>query len=317
MSTPHRDPLISIAMCTYNGERFVAAQLASLLAQTWPQLEIVVVDDHSNDATVSIIESFAQRDNRIKLHRNPQNMGINRNFSLAMSLCQGEFIAPCDQDDVWHPEKLALLHAIMPGHVLTYCDSELIAEDGAGMNMRISDRIHMYQGNDPTVFAFWNCVSGHAMLFRRTLLAVALPIPDIKFHDWWLAFLATANGSIAYLNQPLVQYRQHANAQTDLSRTVGKTDKGNRTCLFKERGQWLGYLARTPSAQQAFFTTLHRLWQAQNGQWISIKLIQHMATRSQALLFINKNRSFFRFALKNFWGLKSKSFFNPSNYSKF
>lgn len=309
-------PLISIAMCTFNGERFLAAQLESLIAQTWDNLEIVVVDDCSNDGTVAILEKFACRDSRIQIHKNTQNLGVNKNFSRAMSLCKGELIAPCDQDDIWHYNKLSRLHAQIGGHVMSYCDSELITEDGIAMNMRISDRIHMYQGDDPTVFTFWNCVSGHAMLFRRSLLDFALPIPDIKFHDWWLAFLATTNGAIVYLNEPLVQYRQHHNSQTDLSRLNKKKDAGNRTSLFKERTQWLAHLATVQSTQKPYFFELHRLWSAQADQWISIELVKHIARRSDSLLFINKNRSFFRFALKNFWGLKAKILLNPSNYSK-
>lgn len=316
MNASSANPLISIAMCTYNGESYVGAQLASLLAQTWPHLEIVVVDDNSIDGTLTIIAEYARKDTRIKFFRNSENLGINKNFNLAISLCHGEFIAPCDQDDIWHPDKLSRLHAIIENHVLSYCDSELITADGSSMNMRISDRIHMYHGNDPVVFAFWNCVSGHAMLFRRELLTRALPIPDVKFHDWWFAFLATTHGSIAYLDEPLVQYRQHAHAQTDLSRMGRKTEPDNRTLLFKEREQWLGYLASVESPQQPFFIELHQLWQAQAHQWVSIKLIRHMAKQYHALLFINRSRSFFRFALKNFWGLKSKVFFNPSNYSK-
>ena len=295
----------------------MTSQLESLLAQTWDNLEIVVVDDCSNDGTVAILEKFARRDSRIHLHKNTQNLGVNKNFSRAMTLCKGEFIAPCDQDDIWHPNKLSKLHAHIGEHVMTYCDSELISEDGVAINMRISDRIHMYQGDDPTVFAFWNCVSGHAMLFRRALLEFAIPIPDIKFHDWWLAFLATTNGAIVYLNEPLVKYRQHANSQTDLSRANKKKDAGNRTDLYKERALWFAHLATVQSTHKSYFLDLHRLWSAQADQWTSIKLVKHIAKRSDSLLFINKNRSFFRFALKNFWGMKAKILVNPTMYSKF
>lgn len=303
-------------MCTFNGERFLAAQLESLIGQTWCNLEIVVVDDCSSDGTLAILEKFARKDSRIQIYKNTQNLGINQNFSRAMSLCKGKFIAPCDQDDIWHHNKLSRLYAHIGGHVMSYCDSDLITEDGVAMNMRISDRIHMYQGDDPTVFAFWNCVSGHSMLFRRSLLDFALPIPDIKFHDWWLAFWATTNGAIVYLNEPLVQYRQHANSQTDISRVNKKKDAGNRSSLFKERAQWLAHLASIQSTHKPYFSELHRLWLAQANQWISLELVKHLAKRSDSLLFINKNRSFFRFALKNFWGMKAKILVNPFNYSK-
>jgi len=314
MNADTSQALISIAMCTYQGEAFLATQLESLLAQTWKNIEIVVVDDGSTDATVTIVQDFARQDSRIKLYQNPLNLGINANFSRALSLCQGEFIAPCDQDDIWHPEKLARLHASLGPHLMAYCDSELITAQGASLNMKISDRLHMAEGHNPLAFAFWNCISGHAMLFRRELLTHALPIPPVKFHDWWLAFWAACVGDIKYLDQALVQYRQHAGGQTDLARSGQKKEVQNRYHLFKERCQWFSYLAQVPQPHQGFFQTLHRLYEAQLHQWFSMALVQHLRTQSDALLFINKKKSFFRFALKNFWGMKAKAFFSPNHY---
>lgn len=315
ISTKH-SPLISIAVCTYNGEKFLDDQINSLLSQNWPNFEIVVVDDNSQDMTRVILENFASKDPRVKVHYNSRNLGINKNFSLCMSLCCGEFIAPCDQDDIWHPEKLTKLHEIIGTKTLAYCDSVLIQENGDSMRMRISDRLHMYAGNDPTVFTFWNCISGHAMLFKRSLLEMALPIPEVKFHDWWLAFVAATVGEIAYLNEPLVQYRQHTNSQTDLSRKGQKKDSGNRRKIFIERGEWICQLSSVSSKDQGFFIELHRLWLLQENQWVSLQLIRHLAKRSKSLLFINKKRSFLLFAAKNFWGLKAKFFVSPSKYSK-
>jgi glycosyltransferase involved in cell wall biosynthesis len=308
-------PLISIAVCTYNGERYLAEQINSLLSQTWSNFEIIVVDDNSLDGTLEILKNFVAKDSRIKLHCNSKNLGIIKNFSLCMSLCRGKFIAPCDQDDIWHPEKLTKLHGVIGSHILAYCDSELISENGDSLNMRISDRLNMYEGNDPTVFTFWNCISGHAMLFERSLLDMAIPMPEVKFHDWWLAFIAATFGEIKYLNEPLVQYRQHANSQTDLSRTGQKKDSGNRKRLFIERGEWIQQLAKTPSLHKTFFVELHRLWLNQTNEWISVQIVRHLAKKSGSLLFINKNRSFMRFALKHIWGLKAKVFVNPSKYS--
>lgn len=314
MNSSHSQPLISIAMCTFQGEPFLATQLESILSQTWKNLEIVVVDDGSADATVPMLQVFARKDSRIKLYQNPHNLGINANFSRAMNLCQGEFIAPCDQDDIWHPEKLARLHTCLGPHLMAYCDSELITAQGAPMNMKISDRICMVQGHNPLAFAFWNCISGHAMLFRRELLAHAMPVPPVKFHDWWLAFWAACVGEIKYLDQALVQYRQHAGGQTDLARSVQKKEGQNRYHLFKERCQWFYYLAQVPHTHQAYFQKLHQLYQDQSHQWFSMALVQHLRSQAEDLLFINKKKSFFRFALKNFWGMKAKVFFSPSQY---
>lgn len=314
MDKPSAQPLISIALCTYNGERYLAEQMNSLLTQTWSHLEIIVVDDHSSDGTVAMLEAFAKHDPRIKLHKNPHNLGTNKNFDLAMSLCRGEFIAPCDQDDIWHPEKLSRLHAHIGEQLMAYCDSELMDADGSSMGKRVSDRLNMYEGNNACVFVFGNCVSGHAMLFRKELLTKAPPIPNIKFHDWWLAYCATALGGIAYLHEALVQYRQHGSAQTDISQKRKRTDRVNRTQMFHERGQWIALLASFASPHQAYLTELACLWRAQTQQWFSWSLVKHLNAKAEGLFFIRKRKQKWRQLIKMFWGLKLKHLLDPIHY---
>ncbi|MFT4918317.1 MAG: glycosyltransferase involved in cell wall biosynthesis, partial [Zhongshania aliphaticivorans] len=98
-------PKISVAMCTYNGERFLAEQLDSILNQTYKNIELVVVDDVSTDGTLRLLDEYAARDGRIRVIRNSENIGFVRNFEKAMGACSGEFIALADQDDIWFPEK--------------------------------------------------------------------------------------------------------------------------------------------------------------------------------------------------------------------
>src|SRR5690348_14254665 len=103
---------ISVAMATYNGARFVTEQLDSIAGQTQLPVEVVICDDRSTDETVSILESFAAKAPfRVTLHRNDEQLGYRLNFKKAVSFCTGDLIAFCDQDDVWHPDKLKTLSA--------------------------------------------------------------------------------------------------------------------------------------------------------------------------------------------------------------
>src|ERR1700753_2011765 len=102
------NPLVSIALCTYNGAVYLKEQLDSLIAQTYPNIEIVVVDDRSADDTWQLLTGYANTYPQFKIHQNAQNLGFVKNFEHAASLCSGELIALCDQDDIWHPEKIAL-----------------------------------------------------------------------------------------------------------------------------------------------------------------------------------------------------------------
>ena len=101
---------ISIALCTYNGEKFLREQLDSFSVQTRLPDEVVVGDDCSTDRTVEILEEWAKTAPfRVEIVRNPQNLGYEKNFEQTMLRCTGDVIFPSDQDDVWLPEKLSRL----------------------------------------------------------------------------------------------------------------------------------------------------------------------------------------------------------------
>src|SRR5262249_15697678 len=99
---------VSIAMATYNGERYTRGQRESFAAQTHAPAELVVTDDTSTDNTVAIVEAFAKTVTfPVRLYRNEMRLGYRANFMHAASLCRSELIAFCDQDDYWYPKKIA------------------------------------------------------------------------------------------------------------------------------------------------------------------------------------------------------------------
>src|SRR5207342_3398167 len=100
-------PQVSVAMCVYNGERFLRDQLDSLLAQEDVDLEIVIVDDCSTDGSLALLLVYAAGDARIRVVANEKNLGHLNSFAKCMGLCSHALIAPSDQDDLWHPRKLA------------------------------------------------------------------------------------------------------------------------------------------------------------------------------------------------------------------
>lgn len=287
------EPLISIPLCTYNGARYLSAQLDSLFAQTYPAVEIVAVDDGSTDATVTILNDYAQRHPRMRVEINPVNLGFRRNFELALAQCRGDFIAPCDQDDVWLSEKLDLLYKAMGGCAMSYCDSALIDADGKLLGKAMSDIWVMKDLDDPMAFVMENSVSGHAMLFRRELLARALPMPEGFFHDWWLAAVAAANGGAVFSPHALVRYRQHSANVTDVLRA--RKTRSARTVEIKltkwrDTGNRIRALAELNGPSSTSLARLGQLWSARYAQWFSWSL----------LLFAVRYRD-------SLWGLKRRS----------
>lgn len=217
-------PLISVALCVHNGVRYLHEQLDSVLAQRGVKLEVVVLDDASGDDSPALLREYAARDARIRCFRNDTNLGPTRSFERAMSLARGAFIAPCDQDDVWEPEKLSRLLAVIGDADLAYCDSAYIDANGALAGTRVSGDIEMLSGHEPLTFLFANSVSGHAALLRREVFEAARPFPDGAFHDWWLALCAAARAGVVYLPEPLVRFRRH----TDAFSTLGRDRKDRR-----------------------------------------------------------------------------------------
>lgn len=217
-----RLPLISIGLCTFNGEAFIREQLDSLVAQTYRPLEIRIRDDRSQDQTVSIIREHQSQYPFIHLTENRERMGIQKNFEAVLLDCTGELLAPCDQDDIWHPDKLEILQRYLRDHLMVYHDSELIDQDGKSMEYRISDKFRLGNWENQEPFMLFNCISGHSMLFRKNLLKAALPIPEAGYYDHWLVWVCLGMGTIGFCPKSLVSYRQHQTNQTDL---IGKKKK--------------------------------------------------------------------------------------------
>ncbi len=201
--------LVSIVVATHNGERFLKEQLDSLVQQTYPHIEIIVVDDASSDDTVSILKTYQSRYPHMRFYFNSETIGHVRNFEKGMQLAAGEYIALCDHDDIWMPAKIERLISIIGDSDLAYCDSELIDDAGKSMKRKLSDIKNLRGYNSCLPYSIGNSVSGHSCLFHRRLLQRALPLNESVIHDWWLAFIGALRTEIKYTDEVLVLYRQH------------------------------------------------------------------------------------------------------------
>lgn len=204
------NPLISVVIATYNGERFIGKQLDSILAQTYANIELVIVDDCSSDRTVSILNDYANRFSNIHIYINEQNLGYVKNFEKGMLLANGDFISPSDQDDIWLPEKLAILMREIGDNAIVYCNSELIDDEDNRVGKKLSDVKKLISFDDCLNYTVGNSAPGHGMLFPKKLVTDSVPLPTMIPHDYWLGFVATFYSRLEYIDQPLVLYRQHS-----------------------------------------------------------------------------------------------------------
>lgn len=215
----------SIAMCTYNGGRFLRDQLDSIAAQTLPPDELVICDDGSTDDTVAIAEDFRVRsDFKVHLSVNETRLGVTRNFSQAIAACTGDLIFLSDQDDVWLPNKLQQLTICFeerPELGLAFGDLALMSHDGQPLNRTQWERLGFTgrlrraaeSGALFEVLLRFNVVNGAASAFRASLRPFILPIPDDWVHDEWVALIASAAAPTAVVAEVVARYRQHAAQQ--------------------------------------------------------------------------------------------------------
>jgi glycosyltransferase involved in cell wall biosynthesis len=203
-------PLVSVVLGTYNGEVFLQEQLRSVLAQTYSAIEVIAVDDGSRDGTVAILREYAGRDPRVRVVVNERNLGFIRNFEKGCRLAAGKYIALCDQDDYWFPEKIEKMVRAIGEYPMVYCDSDLCGEDLRPLGRRISDLVHYQSFDDCRQLCVFSRMYGHATLITRELFEKASPFLEEVPHDGWLAYHATLYGGVLYLPEVLVKYRQHA-----------------------------------------------------------------------------------------------------------
>jgi cellulose synthase/poly-beta-1,6-N-acetylglucosamine synthase-like glycosyltransferase len=215
-------------MCTYNGERFLSAQLESIASQNRRPDELVICDDGSSDGCPEIARDFARRAGfPVRLVVNPENLGSTKNFEKATSLCQGAIVALADQDDIWYPNKLERIEKaflLSSTIVAAFSDADLIDNDSRMLGLRLwkafsfntGEQRQFRKGRGLKVLVKHPVVTGATMAFRRKLFDIVTPIPSNHIHDRWMSFLLAARGQFEVISDPLMQYRRHERQQAGL-----------------------------------------------------------------------------------------------------
>lgn len=199
---------VSIALATYNGEQFLAQQLQSFLAQTRLPDELVVGDDNSRDGTGRILAEFAATAPfPVRVAINNPGLGPGRNFAVTIARCSGDVVFLSDQDDIWHPDKIAEMLGFMasrPGCLVALHDAALVDGEGRPLGRTMGEQIAA-SGASPEI----GLIAGCCMAFDGRLARLYDPPPATQIHDSWLTSIADAFGARAWLAKPLIDYRRH------------------------------------------------------------------------------------------------------------
>lgn len=215
---------ISVIICTYNGEKYIEEQLNSLKEQSVFINEYIICDDNSSDNTCVIVNRYIEKNPElnIKLLKNGKNRGVIRNFEFGLNQASGDYIAFCDQDDVWLPNKIEIsLNKIKEMEqkygkkipLLVHTDLLVVDEDLEIINSSffLQEGLKVYKNEEVLKALFLqNNLVGCTMFFNKIAKELALPFPKhIIMHDYWLGLVVASKGKIEFVNQKTIKYRQH------------------------------------------------------------------------------------------------------------
>jgi hypothetical protein len=234
LSRPNR---ISVALCTYNGERFLSQQLASIQQQTRLPDELVACDDRSTDRTLAMLGEFAATAPfPVEIIRNAETLGSTKNFEQAIRLCGGDLIALSDQDDLWYPNRLERSEQEFMAHPqagLVFSDADVIDEQNRPLGETLWQQLGFagkrkrdLMAGQFVLLAKHRFVTGATMMFRATLRERFLPIGIGWVHDEWITLVVAAFSELRPIDQPLIRYRIHGSQQVGFQNKLEQRAQG-------------------------------------------------------------------------------------------
>lgn len=244
-------PLISIVMAVYEPNlQWFREQLDSLEAQTYPNLELLVIDDCSPTVPFETIRQYIAQSIRsfpYQVARNEKNLGSNGTFEKLTLQAHGKYIAYCDQDDIWFPQKLSTLQKEIEKPDIKMVCSDMHIIDGRGNQIADSitnvrkHHVFLSGSNLGKRLIVSNFVTGCTMMVYAEEARKAIPFCPYMVHDHYLALYVAMQGKIVSISDPLIKYRIHGNNQTTMM--AGVEDKESyfqsRIITMLRRVNWL------------------------------------------------------------------------------
>ena len=209
-------PLVSAFMKSFNHERFIAEAIESVLTQDFEDLELIIVDDASTDASREIVERYAEQDPRIRVIFHERNLGISKVVNDGIDAARGKFVSQIDSDDVWVTDKLTKQLAVLEEdeNVIVWSEGELIDENGRSLGKSFSEKDRSVSkkksGDLFETLLSGNYIFGSTLMYKRTNLG------DLRYdkrflynNDYKFLLQLAHNYKFCYVAEPLAKYRVH------------------------------------------------------------------------------------------------------------
>ena len=298
---------IEILMAAYNGTPYIREQIDSILGQTDTNWHLTISDDGSTDGTDAIIDEYArQYPGRVqRVYSGRRFGGAKGHFFWLTEQCDADYIAYCDDDDTWRPDKLEKLQKAMRDAeerlgndkpLLVFSD-QTVTDDKLN---KLAPSLMRYQKQyfeyfDYRSILLQNVVTGGAMMVNRALARLALRCVEpsqVIMHDWWMAAVAARFGEIVYIDEPLGAYRQHGH------NSVGAKNAGSLAHILHKLGH-TREIRRTLTDKKAQASVFDRTYVPMLEE-ADRAVLGQFARRRSGLVFYLKNRAlvhgFFRLA---------------------
>ena len=226
---------IDVLLATYNGEKYIKEQIDSILKQTYKNIRLIISDDCSTDNTVRILEEYKEKDNRIEIYTQTENLGVVKNIEFLLKKVENELYMLSDQDDVWLPEKIEKSIKTLKEQNADLVFGDLVVVDkdlntiypSFGDFMLLNDKIKKYIGTNKINYLY-NCVTGCTVLSKKNLIEKILPFPTTSkylIHDFWIGLIVSINGKMAYMPEKYIKYRQHGNNEVGTKKVSHEMEK--------------------------------------------------------------------------------------------
>lgn len=213
--------MISVCLATYNGARYLREQIDSILPQLNSGDELLIADDGSTDATLTIVSSYGEQ---LRLVASGRAGGVVANFERALAAASGDLIVLSDQDDVWLPGRLDLVREHLGGAALLMMNAVVVDADARPLGPDLYSMLGFHRGFMRTLIR--TRYVGCCLALRRELLDLALPFPKrIQWHDWYLALIAELLFSVEVRPEKTLLFRRH-------DHNASPTSSGSRASLI-------------------------------------------------------------------------------------
>lgn len=225
---------IDVLMATYNGEKYLRKQIESILNQTYKNINLIISDDCSKDSTVQILREYEEKDSRVKVYVQKQNLGYIKNFEFLLTKVENDIYMLSDQDDVWKLNKIENTYNKLKEEVADFVFTDLEVVDTnlkqiyPSFNdfMKLTRKIKKYNGYERQYL--YNCVTGCTIMSKKQFIEKILPLPaksKYLVHDMWMGLIISIYGKVAYLDEKTIYYRQHGKNQIGANKLSQKLKK--------------------------------------------------------------------------------------------